>query len=226
MYYSTQTLVHKETKQLARLDLIEDGQWAYNIGKETPFINEQGEKFVDDISKYQPVYNEWDEVCAEKDMPKGVHLQTHFKKYVNMSDAAKTKLKNKYLRQFKKDAKNQVEKALDFITKGVFDEDCDFESKLIHMSFSKFCRNISLRGVYDENVFIPRDLMHKIKMYEILIGCLEKMRCSYTLNSAQQVIFMFSGKTLKSPDYQIITNYIDSRFDINIYNIIRNKEFA
>ena len=59
MLSTGQTLVHKKTKKLARLNPNrEASMWAWNIGKKTAFISENGEKFTDDISNYTHIEDE------------------------------------------------------------------------------------------------------------------------------------------------------------------------
>lgn len=53
-----QTLQHKETGALVQLVPVGTGL-AWHIGKETPFYNEAGEKFTDDIKNYTHISNEF-----------------------------------------------------------------------------------------------------------------------------------------------------------------------
>lgn len=59
MFVSGQTLRHKETDELVRLDPQPcDTMWAWSIGKKTAFIKKDGAKLIDDINNYTHVTDE------------------------------------------------------------------------------------------------------------------------------------------------------------------------
>lgn len=60
MLANGQTLRHKETNVLARLDPIPGETWAWEIGKKTAFITEDGTKFIGDINDYTNIKDELD----------------------------------------------------------------------------------------------------------------------------------------------------------------------
>lgn len=66
MYCNGQTLVHKETKVLARM-VPEPGEaWAWTIGKDTVFVSKEGTEFVDDVNNYTHVKDELDRPYARQ----------------------------------------------------------------------------------------------------------------------------------------------------------------
>ncbi len=80
MLMDGQTLQHKETGVLVQLVPVATGL-AWHIGKETPFYNEAGEKFTDDIANYTHISNEFGlPVCGCS--PKGPDLS--LKKYIGV----------------------------------------------------------------------------------------------------------------------------------------------
>ena len=58
MLANGQTLRHKYTNRLARLDPTPGESWAWDIGKKTAFIAENGTKFIDNINNYTHVKDE------------------------------------------------------------------------------------------------------------------------------------------------------------------------
>ena len=58
MLANGQTLRHKHTNRLARLDPTPGETWAWDISKKTAFIDENGTKFIDDISNYTHIEDE------------------------------------------------------------------------------------------------------------------------------------------------------------------------
>jgi hypothetical protein len=60
MYGANQVLKHKETGELAQIVPNEGSAWAWNIGKETPFVDKDGNNFTDNIKDYGPIRDEFD----------------------------------------------------------------------------------------------------------------------------------------------------------------------
>lgn len=58
MLSNGQTMRHKETNKLARLDPVPGETWAWDIGKKTAFVAKDGTKFIDDIGNYTHVEDE------------------------------------------------------------------------------------------------------------------------------------------------------------------------
>lgn len=82
MYYSNQTLRHKETNQLVALcPTNKDTVWKWNIGNKTLFVDKQGNKFVDDISNYIHIEDELGNPCSN-DPKKGQFVDESLEKYL------------------------------------------------------------------------------------------------------------------------------------------------
>jgi len=81
MLANGQTLRHKKTNQLARLDPEPGERWAWNIGKKTAFVAEDGTKFVDDINNYAHVEDELGRPYF-KQPAKGQFVDESAKKYL------------------------------------------------------------------------------------------------------------------------------------------------
>lgn len=58
MLANGQTLRHRKTNKLARLDPAPNTRWAWDIGKMTAFIAEDGSEFVDDIKSWTHIEDE------------------------------------------------------------------------------------------------------------------------------------------------------------------------
>lgn len=97
MYYSKQTLVHKETRKLARLcGQDEASNWAWDIGPNTLFIDETGRKFQDHIKDYEPVYDWLDRPIGDNPR-EGQFVATHLKPYVTATTALRARRQQQYL---------------------------------------------------------------------------------------------------------------------------------
>lgn len=81
MLSNGQTLRHKETNKLARLDPAPGETWAWNVGEKTAFIAEDGAKFIDDISNYTHVEDELGRPYARQP-PEGQFVDESAKKYL------------------------------------------------------------------------------------------------------------------------------------------------
>jgi hypothetical protein len=98
MYFTGQTLVHKEKRFLARLATKEDGTFAWNIlGNGTPFVLEDGTKITDKVSNYTHVEDEFGHPYAQCPK-KGQFVDESAKKYL-VSVAELKKMRQTSLRK-------------------------------------------------------------------------------------------------------------------------------
>jgi len=118
MYYSTQTLVHKKTRQLARLaDDKEHSTFHWgNHPDGTLFVDEKGEKFVADIHDYTHVEDEWGNPYAQQPQ-KGQFVDISSKKYVNASPTDLKGMRERLLRKIREGAKMTTLAILDLFAK-------------------------------------------------------------------------------------------------------------
>ena len=95
MYSVTQTLYHKETKKLARLNpLREDSIWAWDISDKTRFIDKEGNVFFDDINNYTCIEDEFGRPYSK--LPgKGQCVDESADKYVNLTQGQRIRLRRK-----------------------------------------------------------------------------------------------------------------------------------
>jgi len=81
MWYSGQTLRNVDTNKLARLCPEKDSTFAWNIGKGTAFIDENGKKFFDDSSKYTHISDEFGRAVSGQ-IKKGQFVDVSLKRYL------------------------------------------------------------------------------------------------------------------------------------------------
>ena len=92
MYGATQTLYHKETKKLARLNpLNRDSAWAWDIGDKTRFIDKEGNVFFDHITNYTHIEDEFGRPYS-KPLEKGQHVDESAEKYVSLTKGQRIQL--------------------------------------------------------------------------------------------------------------------------------------
>ena len=140
MLYNGQTLVHKKTNKLARLNHDrEASMWAWNIGKKTAFISENGKKFADDISNYTHIKDELGQPYAHP--PKeGQFVDETAKKYL-ISKAELAKMRRKKLEELEADILDRMAgnvKMNSCIIRGGVKRtySCDVPKKMVHCPFS------------------------------------------------------------------------------------------
>lgn len=105
MYYSSQTLRHKDTNKLVALHpLHEEGSiFNWEVGKHTSLIDENGVLFYDNINNYTPILD-WfgrpaSTVEGEKSTSK--HIDTTLKKYLFVSGEEREIKKQQALEQWR-----------------------------------------------------------------------------------------------------------------------------
>jgi len=81
MYYAHQTLIHKKTKKLARLNPSAKTAFNWEIGTNTSFIDENGKEFADDINFYQPILDWFGRPIAGYDIKKGEFIDKSLLQY-------------------------------------------------------------------------------------------------------------------------------------------------
>jgi len=82
MLANGQTLIHKKTKKLARLIPERTGSaWAWPVSKKTPFVDEAGNEFVDDINNYACIRDEFGKPYF-KQPKEGQFIDESAKKYL------------------------------------------------------------------------------------------------------------------------------------------------
>jgi hypothetical protein len=81
MYSVGQTLVHKKEGFLARLATRDDGPWAWDIGKNTAMVLENGTKVAYDINEFTHISDEFGMPYAESP-EKGQFVDISAKKYL------------------------------------------------------------------------------------------------------------------------------------------------
>lgn len=64
MYMNGQTLRHKDTNKLIKLAISGDSSFAWNISDKTAMYDEDGKPFVDDISNYTHIENEFGQAAC------------------------------------------------------------------------------------------------------------------------------------------------------------------
>ena len=95
MYGVTQTLYHKETKKLVRLDILKiDSIWAWDIGYNTRFVDKEGNVFLDDIKNYACIEDEFGRPYSNPPR-KGQHVDESAGKYVNLTQGQRMRLRRK-----------------------------------------------------------------------------------------------------------------------------------
>lgn len=95
MYSNGQTLRHKRTNELVRLAPSGGSDWAWNIGKNTTLIREDGSKFFDDIINYTHIEDELGRPYA-KQPKEGQFVDESAKKYL-ISKREKMRMRKKKL---------------------------------------------------------------------------------------------------------------------------------
>lgn len=99
MYMSHQTLVHKVTKKIVRLNPAKScSSFAWAIGHNTCLMGEDGKIFTDDINNYTHIEDEFGRPISGsyfKDKP-----DLSLKEYVNLTDSQKKRLKLKSCKEW------------------------------------------------------------------------------------------------------------------------------
>jgi len=151
MFINGQTLVHKETNKLVRLDPGPD-DWDWNINKKTAFISEDGTKFADNISNYTHVRDELGRPYNH--LPgKGQFVDESVKKYL-VDDKQLSKMRQKKLKEWEAEILDRMSGNIKTFT--YFDDgkpkthSSDSARKTVHCpfadgSFSSIFRDFFLR---------------------------------------------------------------------------------
>jgi hypothetical protein len=138
MLCNGQTLVHKKTNKLVRLDPVPGSAWAWHINKKTAFISEDGTKFLDDIKNYTNIVDELGQPYAHP--PKeGQFVDESAKKYL-VSKAKLAKMKQKKLLELEADILDRMAgnvKMNSCIIEGGVRRtySCDYPKKRVHCPF-------------------------------------------------------------------------------------------
>lgn len=106
MLANGQTLRHKHTNRLARLDPAPGETWAWDIGKKTAFIAENGTKFIDDINNYTNVVDELGRPYAEQPL-EGQFVDESAKKYL-VSKEKMAEIRQKRLEEWEAEVLNRM----------------------------------------------------------------------------------------------------------------------
>jgi hypothetical protein len=107
MLMNGQTLRHRKTGKLARLDPSPNTTFAWNIGKETAFIAEDGTKFIDDSKDYTHIEDELGRPYANAP-EQGQFVDESAKKYL-VSEKELLKMRQKRLEQWEAEVLHRME---------------------------------------------------------------------------------------------------------------------
>lgn len=137
MLSNGQTLVHKKTKELARMVPEPGERWAWNIGKNTVFISKEGTEFIDDINNYTHIKDELGQPYAHP--PKeGQFVDETAKKYL-VSKAELAKMRRKKLKELEADILDRMAgnvRMQSCITNGKKRTySCDYPKIMVHCPF-------------------------------------------------------------------------------------------
>jgi len=110
MLGARQTLRNKKTNQLARLcGQDECSAWAWNLGSNTLFIDEYGNKFEDDIKNWTHVEDEFGRAALGR-VKEGEFVATNLKKYL-VSDEEKAKMLKESLERWEQELLKEMDEA-------------------------------------------------------------------------------------------------------------------
>jgi hypothetical protein len=98
MWMNGQTLRHKVTNKVARLATRDDGAFAWDIGKDTRFIDKDGKKFTDSSSNWTHIEDEFGQAACLYQR-EGEFIHPDMIKYTEMDETQKVLLRDKAYRK-------------------------------------------------------------------------------------------------------------------------------
>jgi len=110
MYSRNQTLRHKVTNRLARLDESAQDKvslWAWNIGERTAFVDEDGSQFTDDINNYTHIEDEFGRPYSNPPQT-GEFVDESARKYL-VDDRTKAKMRRESLLKWERKILDRME---------------------------------------------------------------------------------------------------------------------
>lgn len=150
MLANGQTLKHKETNRLVRLDPTPGQTWAWDISKKTAFIAENGTKFIDNINNYTHIEDELGRPYFN--MPKeGQFVDESAKKYL-VSEEKMAKMRKKKLKEWEAKVLDRMAGNVKMFTYTCNGKPktttCDSAKKSVHCPFADGSKSFLFRDFF------------------------------------------------------------------------------